>query len=240
MDKRSWQDDPVHVHRIASSDGSFDAYLARPTGKAVPVIVVLHEVFGVNADLRATCDEIATAGFITICPELFWRQEPHVDLSVRSQKDWEKGLALYAEYDIDKGVRDIEATVASARALDGVSGRVGVMGFCLGGLLTFVAAARTRVDASVAFHGARTGEFLDEAADIDGPLQMHLAEDDEFMPKEEQRKITAALASDSRFEVFSYAGCRHAFSRHGGSHFNPDAARLARTRTLDFFSRQLG
>lgn len=240
MDKRSWQDDPAHVLGISSPAGSFDAYLARPTGMVKPVIVVLHELFGVNADLRATCHEIAAAGFIAICPELFWRQERHVDLSVRSQEAWEKGLALYAAYDIDKGVRDIEATVAAARAIEGGSRRVGVMGFCLGGLLTFVAAARTRVDASVAFHGARTGEFLDEVADIDGPLQMHLAEDDEFMPKEEQRTITTALASDPRFEVFSYAGCRHAFSRHGGSHFNADAARLARARTLDFFSRQLG
>ena len=239
MANRTWHDDPAHTLCIASSEGSFDAYQARPAEKVGPVVVVLHEVFGVNADLRATCDELAAAGFIAICPELFWRQELHVDLSVRSQADWEKGLALYTGYDIDAGVRDIEATVAAARAIEGTSPRVGVMGFCLGGLLTFVAAARTRVDAAVAFHGARTGEFLDETADIDGPLQMHLAEDGEFMPKEEQKRIAAALASDPRFEVFSYAGCRHAFSRHGGTHFNASAARLARSRTLDFFHHHL-
>ena len=101
------------------------------------------------------------------------------------------------------------------------------------------AVVESRVDAAVAFHGGRTEEFLSEAADIDGPLQMHLAEEDEFIPKEAQRAITAALAGNPKVELFSYPGCRHAFSRHGGAHFNLDAARLSRTRTLDFFRREL-
>jgi carboxymethylenebutenolidase len=148
-------------------------------------------------------------------------------------------MALYTAFDIDAGVRDVEATVAAVRALPETSGRVGVMGFCLGGLLTFLTAARTRLDAAVAFHGARTEEFLGEVADIDAPLQMHLAGEDEFMPKEAQRSIAVALASNSNCEVFSYSGCRHAFSRHGGTHFDADAARQSRTRTLEFFNRNL-
>jgi carboxymethylenebutenolidase len=239
MTTSTWHDDPAHVLRIESGEGSFDAYLTRPAAAVAPTILVLHEVFGVNADVRDTCDELAAAGFIAVCPELFWRQEPHVDLSVRSQPDWERGLALYKAFDVDAGVRDVEATVSVARALTGTAGRVGVMGFCLGGLLTFLAAARTRVDAAVAFHGGRTEEFLGETADIDGPLQMHLAEEDEFIPKEAQRAIAAALAGNPKFELFSYPGCRHAFSRHGGAHFNAGAARLSRARTLEFFNRQL-
>lgn len=201
--------------------------------------MVLHEVFGVNADLRSTCDELAAAGFTAICPELFWRQESRVDLSVRDPLDWEMGLALYRAFDLDAGVRDVEATVAAARLLPEATGRVGVMGFCLGGLLTFLAAARTRVDSAVAFHGARTEEFLGEVADIDGPLQMHLAVEDEFMTKDAQRSIAAALAPHRRCELFSYPGCHHAFSRHGGTHFDAAAARLSRTRTLEFFNRSL-
>lgn len=239
MTIQTWYDDPAHALSIASADGSFDAYQARPSRQMSPVIVVLHEVFGVNADLRATCNELAAEGFIAICPELFWRQEQHVDLSVQSQLDWQKGVSLYRAFDLDAGVRDVEATVAAARVLNGASGRVGVMGFCLGGLLTFLTAARTRVDAAVAFHGARTEEFLGETADIDAPLQMHLAEEDEFIAKEAQRRIAAALASNPKSEVFSYPGCRHAFSRHGGLHFDADAARLARARTLEFFNRHL-
>jgi carboxymethylenebutenolidase len=239
MSIQVWHDDPAHVLRIASQEGKFLAYEAHPAAQARPVIVVLHEVFGVNADLRATCDELASEGFIAICPELFWRQAAHVDLSVRSQSDWEKGLSLYKAFDLDAGVRDVEATVSAARRVQGASGAVGVMGFCLGGLLTFLATARTRVDAAVAFHGARTEEFLGETADIDAPLQMHLAEEDEFISKDAQRQIVAALASNVRVEIHSYPGCNHAFSRHDGMHFNADAARLARARTLNFFERHL-
>jgi carboxymethylenebutenolidase len=129
--------------------------------------------------------------------------------------------------------------VAAAHTLAGTTGRVGVMGYCLGGLLTFLTAARTQVDAAIAFHGGRTEEFLGEAADIDAPLQMHLAEEDEFIPKEAQRKIIEALAGQSSAEIYSYPGCRHAFSRHGGLHFNADAAQLSRTRVLEFLRRHL-
>ena len=213
--------------------------MARPAVPISPAIVVLHKVFGVNADLRSTCDELAAAGFIAICPELFWRQGSRVDLSVRDPSDWEKGLALYRAFDLDAGVRDVEATVIAARTLPQATGRVGVMGFCLGGLLTFLTAARTRVDSAVAFHGARTEEFLGEVADIDAPLQMHLAGEDEFMTKEAQRSIAASLASNPRCELYNYPGCHHAFSRHGGMHFNVDAARQSRIRTLEFLNRSL-
>lgn len=240
MAKPAWQDDPERVVRVTSPDGAFDAYSARARAPARPVVVVLHEVFGVNEDLRSTCDELAAAGFTALCPELFWRQERRVDLPVRGQAGWEKGLALYQALDIDAGVRDVEATVAAARLLPGASGRVGVLGFCLGGLLGFLAAARTSVDAAVAFHGARTEEFLDEVMDLDAPLQVHLAEEDEFIPKSAQRRISAALAAVAGCEVFSYAGCRHAFSRHGGEHFDAVAARTSRARTLEFLGRHLG
>jgi carboxymethylenebutenolidase len=189
--------------------------------------------------MRATCDELTGAGFVAVCPELFWRQASHVDLAVNSPSDWERGLALYQSFDLDAGVRDVESTVFAACELLGRKHQVGVLGFCLGGLLTFLAAARTRVDAAVAFHGARTEDFLAETADIHGPLQMHLAAEDEFMPTDAQERIVSALASNPRFEVFSYSGCRHAFSRHGGAHFDADAANLSRARTLDFFNRHL-
>ena len=239
MATSTWRGDSAHVLRVASPDGPLEAYVARASARARPAVVVLHEVFGVNADLRATCNELAAAGFTAICPELFWRQARHVDLSIHTQADWEKGLALYQAFDIDAGVRDVECAVTAARALPGTSGQVGVMGYCLGGLLTFLTAARTRIDAAVAFHGARTEEFLGEVADVDAPLQMHLAGEDEFIPKQAQRSITAALGSNPRCEVFSYAGCHHAFTRHDGRHFDADAARLARTRTLEFFNRHL-
>lgn len=239
MTTPTWHTDPTHSTRVLARGDTFDAYVARPAAPARSVIVVLHEVFGVNADIRASCEELAQEGFTAVAPELFWRQERGVDLSVRSQPDWEKGLFLYKAFNIDTGVQDVEATLEAARAMAGATGHVGVMGFCLGGLLTFLTAARTSVDAAVAFHGGRTEEFLDEAADIDVPLQMHLAADDEFIPPTAQRAIVAALADRSNVEIYSYAGCKHAFSRHGGLHYDANAAQLSRQRTLDFFRHHL-
>ena len=228
----------MDIIRVSSAEGSFDACIARPPQPACPAVVLLHEVFGVNEDMRSTCEELAAAGFTAICPELFWRQERGVDLSVRSQQDWQKGLSLYEAFDVDAGVRDVESTVALARHVS--NGRVAVMGFCLGGLLSYLAAARTVVDAAIAFHGGRTEEYLAEAADIDCPMQMHLAEQDEYMTRASQQQIAAALPQRPDIEVYSYANCHHAFSRHDGEQFNADAARLSRARTLEFLYRHLG
>ena len=123
---------------VHTPDGDFQAYVARPSAATAPVVVVLHEVFGVNDDMRMTCDELAAKGFLAIAPDLFWRQEPGVDLSAWSEPEWKKGLALYTAYDRDQGVKDIQAAVDAARVMPGSSGKVAVMGFCLGGLMAFL------------------------------------------------------------------------------------------------------
>jgi carboxymethylenebutenolidase len=148
---------------IEGRDGAFVAYIVRPKALPAPVVVVLQELFGVNADIRKTCDELAEQGFIAVAPDLFWRQEPGVDLNHWSDAEWKKGLALYAAYDRNKGVLDIVDTAHAAGELDGASGKVGVMGFCLGGLMAFLAAARAKIDAPVAYHGGDTEKYLDEA-----------------------------------------------------------------------------
>src|ERR1700754_1167409 len=145
---------------IPTDGGSFKAYIARPDRPTAPVVVVLHEAFGVNADMRQTCDELAAHGFIALCPDLYWRLEPGVDLGVTSDAEWQKAVALYTAFDRDAGVGDIAATVRVAGALDGASGKVGLLGFCLGGLMTFLTAARQQIDAAVAYHGADTDKYL--------------------------------------------------------------------------------
>jgi len=224
--------------QISVPAGAFDAYVAYAK-KPGPAIVVLHEIFGVNADMRATCEELASAGFTAICPDLFWRQERNIDFSSWSEAEWQKGLSLYRAFDLDAGVRDVAATVAAARALPRTDGGVGVMGFCLGGLLTFLTACRERVDAAVAYHGGRTEEFLEEVDWMSSPLQMHLAEEDEFIPPEAQRKIKEALQPSQRVEIYSYPRCHHAFARHNGAHYDAKAAALANARTLTFLTRYL-
>jgi carboxymethylenebutenolidase len=224
---------------IEGRDGTFVSYIAWPKALPAPAVVVLQELFGVNADIRKTCDELAGQGFIAVAPDLFWRQEPGVDLNHWSDAEWKKGLALYAAYDRNKGVLDIVDTAHAAGQLDGASGKVGVMGFCLGGLMAYLAAARAKIDAAVAYHGGDTEKYLDEAGGITAPMLMHLAEEDEFISKEAQAKIKAALADKPNVEIYCYPGCNHAFARHTGTHYNAAAAAMANGRTWQFLRDRL-
>src|SRR6202171_1115578 len=163
---------------VKGQSGTFAAYIARPKTSPAPVVVVLHEVFGVNADIRKTCDELVEQGFIAVAPDLFWRQEPGVDLSVNSEADWQHGLRLYQAYDRDAGARDVKDTVNAVAELPGCTGRVAVLGFCLGGLMTFLTAVRYGVNAAVVYHGGDTEKYLGEINGFDSPLLMHLGEED--------------------------------------------------------------
>jgi dienelactone hydrolase len=147
-----------------------------------PAVVVLHEVFGVNGDIRKTCDELAEQGFIAVAPDLFWRQEPGVDLSVTSEPDWRHGLRLNQAYDRDAGARDVRDTADVVARLPECIGKVAVLGYCLGGLMTFLTAVRYGVDAAVAYHGGDTEKYLGEVDGLHAPLLMHLAEEDESFP----------------------------------------------------------
>jgi carboxymethylenebutenolidase len=224
---------------IKSAHGAFHAYIARPAKSPSPAVVVLQELFGVNADIRATCDELATQGFIAVAPDLFWRQEPGVDLDVRSDADWQHGLRLYGAYNRDAGAEDIRETIRAAAELPDSTGKVAVQGYCLGALMAFIVAARYEVDAAVAYHGGDTEKYLGEVGGLRAPLLMHLGEEDEFISKAAQAEIKAALADKSNATVYSYPGQRHAFSRHNGLHYNAAAAALANGRTSEFLNQQL-
>ena len=224
---------------IEGRDGSFDGYILRPKTLPAPAVVVLHEVFGVNADIRKTCDELVEQGFIGVAPDLFWRQEPGVDLSVTSEPDWQHGLRLYQAYDRDAGAKDVKDTANAVAKLPGCTGRVAVLGYCLGGLMTFLTTVRYGADAAVVYHGGDTEKYLGEVDGLTAPLLMHLAEEDEFISKAAQAEIKAALAKKPNATVYSYPGQNHAFSRHGGAHYNAEAAALAHKRTYEFLRQQL-
>ena len=223
---------------IKVPDGTFSAYVARPSREPAPAIVVLQEIFGVNPDMRQTADELAALGFIAICPDLFWRQTPNVELSDKT--DWDRAGKLYQAYDVDQGVTDIIAAVESARTLSGATGKVGVVGFCLGGLMTFLTAARGKVDAAVSYYGGRTEEFLAEAPNIAAPLIMHFGEEDEYISKDAQKAIKDKMIGMVAVEIFTYPGRSHAFARHHGTKYDEAAATLANARTASFFKKHLG
>ncbi|CAN7410744.1 dienelactone hydrolase family protein [Pseudoduganella sp. LjRoot289] len=225
---------------IQAEDGTFQCYVARPaTEGPAPVIVVLQEIFGVNAGIRSIAEGYAAQGYIAVAPDLFWRAEAGLDMSEAKEGDWAKGFALYNAYDFDQGVRDIAATIAAARGMQGASGKVGVTGYCLGGLLTYLSAARGRADAFVAYYGGGTENYAAEAAKVADPLLYHIAGEDDYIGKEAQAVINAALGANANIELHTYPGCNHAFARPGGSHYDDAAATLANGRSAAFFKQHL-
>ena len=224
---------------ITTPDGAFEAYVATPAKTPAPALVVIQEIFGVNPGMRQICDELAADGFLAVCPDLFWRFEPGLQLSDHSEADWKKALDFYTRYDLDAGVRDIAATITAARGLPESTGKVGVMGFCLGGLMTYLSAARTDLDAAVSYYGGSTETHLEEARKVHRPLMLHLAEEDEFITKDAQKSIRGALGGRPGVTIYSYPGRHHAFARPGGDHYDAADAATANGRTREFFTAHL-
>lgn len=226
---------------IAAKDGgSFSAYVARPAGTApAPAIVVIQEIFGVNAVMRGVADWLAGEGYVAVVPDLFWRIEPGIDITDKSKAEWDRAFELFGAFDRDKGIEDIEATRALAAGLPGTNGKVGAVGYCLGGHMAYRTAAQTAVDASVGYYGVGINDVLDLAPGIRKPLMLHVAEKDGFVPPEAQAKIAAGLGGNPLVTIHTYAGQDHAFARIGGAHYDQASADLANRRTLDFFKAHL-
>lgn len=224
---------------ITTPDGAFSAYVARPQAQNAPAVVVIQEIFGVNKVMRDICDGLAAQGFVAICPDLFWRIEPGIDITDQSEAEWKRAFELFNAFDVDAGVSDIAATIAAARALPGVSGKVGAVGYCLGGLLAFLTATRTDADACVSYYGVGLEKHVGEADKLARPLLMHIAEEDQFVPPEAQQVILAALKDHPQIEIHTYAGRDHAFAREGGEHYDAADAAKANGRSLTFFKTHL-
>ncbi|MGE3143524.1 MAG: dienelactone hydrolase family protein [Hyphomonadaceae bacterium] len=223
--------------QVSVKDGQFKAYVARPAGPPKGAVVVIQEIFGVNAGVRGKADWLAGEGFVAVAPDLFWRIEPGVELTDKTEKEWSRAFELMNAFSADKGIEDIQATIAQARAMG--AGKVGAVGYCLGGLLAYLTAARTDADASVGYYGVMIDQKLGEAAGIKKPLMLHIAEKDQFVKPEAQAAIKQGLAGNPLVTIHSYAEQDHAFTREGGAHYDDDAAKLADGRTIDFFKKNL-
>ncbi|MDO8900726.1 MAG: dienelactone hydrolase family protein [Phenylobacterium sp.] len=224
---------------IQTADGTFSAYLAVPAQTPAPAVVVLQEIFGVNQVMRDICDDYAAQGYLAICPDLFWRIEPGVDITDQSEAEWKKAFSLMNAFDPDQGLRDIRAVIDTIRSHEACTGKVGAVGFCLGGLLAFLTATRTDADASVAYYGVGIEQRTGEAERLAGPLMMHIAEEDQFVPKAAQELILAALKNHPQVQIHTYGGRDHAFARKGGEHYDAADAQLADERTQAFFKANL-
>ena len=223
--------------KIDLGDTYCDGYLAQPTTAPKSGIVVIQEIFGVNADIKATADWLAGEGYMALAPDLFWRQELNVSLTDGTEEEWQKAFALMNGYDGDGGVADIQAAIDSLRALG--CAKVGTIGFCLGGRMVFLAACRTNGDAHASYYGVGIEGLLAEAENITAPCLIHIAGEDEFVPKQAQSAIQDGLADHALAQVHIYEGQDHAFARHKGMHYDASATALAHGRSLALFEKAL-
>jgi len=218
--------------------GSMGAYRAAPEGQATAAIVVIQEIFGVNAGIRRKCDALAAAGYLAIAPDLFWRIRPGIELDPDVDAEMQEALGLMGQFDQDAGIRDIEATIRAARAEVG-GGKVGAVGYCLGGRLAYMTAARTDVDASVGYYAVGIDGLLGEKHAIAHPLMLHIAGEDGFVDKATQAKMHEGLDDHPRVTLYDYPGEDHGFATEFGKRRSDAAARLADERTAAFFAENL-
>lgn len=224
----------------ARDGGSFSAYVARPSSANAPGLLVIQEIFGVNQVMRDICDGFARQGYLAMCPDLFWRQEPGIQITDKTKAEWARAFELYKGFDETKGVSDLIASLETLRKLPGCNGRVGTLGFCLGGKLAYLMATRSDADCNVSYYGVGIEAALGEASAITRPYLAHVAAKDGFVPPAAQAQITEALARIAAATVHVYPDVDHAFARIGGEHYDAAAATLANQRTAGFLKTHLG
>jgi carboxymethylenebutenolidase len=225
---------------ITVADGAFTAYVARPAGVSRgPAVIAIQEIFGVNDVMRGVCDALAAEGYLAICPDLFWRLQPGVELTDQTKAEWGQALALMNGFDVDAGLLDIQATIDAVRALPECDGKVGAVGYCLGGKLAFLTATRTDANACVSYYGVGLEPLLGEIEGMTHPLLVHIAGEDGYTPPDSRLRVIKALEHQPMITVHVYPGRDHAFARPGGEHYDAADAALADQRSMAFFKAYL-
>jgi carboxymethylenebutenolidase len=227
--------------KIESHDGrNFSAYVSKPESQGShPGLLLIQEIFGVNKNMRSIADRYSKAGFYCAVPDLFWRLETGLELDPAKEAEMQKAFDLYGKFDVNEGIKDLQSTMETMRALPDLADRVGCIGFCLGGKLAFLMATRTDIDCIVSYYGVGIEHDLAEADKIKKPVLMHIAEKDQHVPPEAQRAIKQKLSHDRNVLIHTYAGCDHAFARKDGDNYNQAAANLADERTMAFLKEHL-
>ncbi len=219
--------------------GSFAGYLASPAAGRGPGILLIQEIFGVNSVMRSLADEFAAGGFFVLVPDLFWRLEPGVQLTDKTEAEWQRAFDLMKRFDAATGVKDIQTGLTYLRKLPGSTGKAGAVGYCLGGFLAYLTACRTDCDASVGYYGMNIQNFLGESSKIKKPLMLHVAGKDEYHPPEAQKLVSDGLSGNRLVTIHTYPEIGHAFARPGGAHYDRANAGLANGRTFTFFRQYL-
>ena len=221
-----------------SGDKNFGAYVARPASAPKAAIIVIQEIFGVNAGIRRKCDRLAEEGYLAVAPDLFWRLEPGIELDPDVEPEFQRALDLMGKFNQDQGIRDIEATIHHIRRQESLA-KVGCVGYCLGGRLAYMTAARTDVNASVGYYGVGIDGLLNEKHAIAHPLLLHVPTEDGFVDKDTQKAMHDGLDDHPKVTLYDYEGLDHGFATEFGKRRSEEAANLADNRTSAFFAENL-
>ncbi len=229
------------TQKITTLDGdaAFDAYVATPSGTPIAAIIVIQEIFGVNEGIRRKCDHWAEKGYLAYAPDLFWRIAHSVQLDPDIPEQLQQAFDYVGRFDQDQAIRDIEATIRAARSAAGESGKVGLVGYCLGGRLAYLTACRTDGDAFVGYYGVGIDGLLGEQHAIGKPVLLHIAQDDHFVSADAQKAVHAGLKDNIHVLLHDYPGLDHGFAAETGSRRDEAGARLADSRTEAFFAEAL-
>lgn len=227
------------VDITADDGGRFQGYLAVPASGSGPGILLLQEIFGVNAHIRAVADLYAEEGYVVLAPDLFWRLEPRVELGY-GEADVARARELLGRFDVDRAVADCGAALATLRRLPECRGKVGALGFCLGGRLAYLVAARSHVDAAVSYYGTGLEPLLGEADAIRCPMVFHVPEKDRHLPPQTRDAIAAAFEGREDVQLFLYPGADHGFNVPERAAYDKPASLMAHSRSLALFRRVMG
>jgi carboxymethylenebutenolidase len=227
------------IEVTAHDGGRFNAYVACPAQGSGPGLVLLQEIFGINDFMKSMADRFAEEGYVVLVPDLFWRIQPGVVLGY-GDADMQTALGYLQRFDIDRAIGDIEATISALRALPEQAGKVGTIGYCLGGKLAMLSAARTDVDCAVSYYGAGLEAYLDEVPAIRCPMVFHFPEQDAHCPPEVRERIGSTLKTRPQIEQYVYVGCDHAFANPSRKSYDKPATMMAYSRTLTLLRKVLG
>lgn len=220
--------------------GSFAGYLALPASGKGPGVVIGQEIFGINANMREVADFYAEEGYVALVPDLFWRQQPGIELGY-TEADFARAIELFQGLDVDKAVDDIDASFKALRDLPEVEAvGLGYVGFCMGGKLAYLTATRTDAACCVGYYGMGIEQLLDEADQIKGRLVLHFAEQDVYCDAAARALISQRLGGRDNVEIYTYPDVDHAFSRNGGMHYNKPAALMAHQRSIAALRQAIG
>ncbi|VVE27869.1 dienelactone hydrolase family protein [Pandoraea cepalis] len=227
--------------RVETVDGTFDAYLALPPSGPIakaPGIVLVQEIFGVNEHIRGVADQYAMDGYVVLAPDIFWRAAPRVELGY-SGDDWARAMELRQSIDIEKAVTDIEATAKALRSKLDAHAKIAAVGYCFGGLLSYLSAARGLVDAAVPYYGGGIHNYLGEAAGLNVPVQFHYGALDSHITPDIVASVSEAVKSRPNTEVFVYPNADHGFNCWARASYHQPSAALAHGRALEFLAKSL-